>query len=791
MPPKPPSFFTNCCDFTVSLIFHRHNKLPITNFGFAYNQFAEHCPEMEASTLTEEVNNSETIMETSPAVETTETSYHTEEMDTPAASETNQQINSNKGEVENEEEEREANKIKVQVQVHQNQPRSEINKKQQAEPETETEVNEPVNQNKIDTERTIAELCLRCPDEQIRRHLQLYEYGRGTEHIRKKLGAITNEHLTNLLVFLHNGKVNHKIPSLKKDLVHDIIGRIQNLLPDICAFCKVKYKLDFDEESTMPCAHCYQSSHKECVAKLINTNLSTDPVEHPTQKQVQALINPFNIPGVYYLCKACDTNLLQNLDKNEISKGTTTAEDANEFLLSVPVTNVTKNNTEKSKESSITIIDQDEIYVSNFRSRLKQKEVNNSQPIQSSTQRNTNTNPQNSQQKKIEDDSTTKSKRKKDYVCKFYEKGSCIHGKSGDNCNYAHPEICRKYTQHGSRQPRGCNRGKKCKFLHPVMCIYSMRKGECMNSRCSFRHILGTKRPPPNGTNDTNEKKDSREPATTDNAIHRTTDTNADNNNNASPDHFLAMIRLVKAEFIKEMDAKLEKMSSQMQQSVLRSTSQHPQLMLSQDPQAEGHLTNTNLQMQQSQMCTHPTIHPGQLQNDQRSLSHVPPQAFKDLQEAPQTIAHPQMMQAVLPSNQGTVRDNIINQAQIPSQHHHQTGRTTMQNPVLHNQVAATQNQQTQQINQRMQNQTITQTITHPQMMQAAQHISHGTARDNNKNNQAQIPSQHHYQTGRTATQNPVPYSQVAATQNQQTQQINHRMQNHHQLLLPPANQAY
>ena len=113
----------------------------------------------------------------------------------------------------------------------------------------------------------------------------------------------------------------------------------------------------------MPCAHCYQSSHKECVANLINTNLFNDPVEHPSENQVKALINPFNIPGVHYLCKACDNRIIQNIAKKETSDTNITPEDPNEILESVSANkeNVTENNARKNKEgNNISNTDQDE-----------------------------------------------------------------------------------------------------------------------------------------------------------------------------------------------------------------------------------------------------------------------------------------------------------------------------------------------------------------------------------------------------------------------------------------------
>ena len=160
-------------------------------------------------------------------------------------------------------------------------PATEILEKTLETKTAEIENKEPESQNKINTERLIAELCLRCPNEQIKKDIQLYEYGKGTDHIRKKLTAVLNENLANLLVFLYNGKINRKIPTLKKDLVHDIIDRIQNLLPDICSLCNKEYKLDFDESPILPCAHCNQSSHKECIVNLINTKSFTGPVDHP------------------------------------------------------------------------------------------------------------------------------------------------------------------------------------------------------------------------------------------------------------------------------------------------------------------------------------------------------------------------------------------------------------------------------------------------------------------------------------------------------------------------------
>ena len=231
-----------------------------------------------------------------------------------------------------------------------------------------------------------------------------------------------------------------------------------------------------------------------------------------------------------------------------------------------------------------------------------------------------------------------------------------------------------------------------------------MRKGECMNSRCSFRHILGTKRPPPNDTTKSDPK------ASPDDASHRTHNesvTTSNNSSNSSPDHFLEMIRLVKAEFIKEMDVRLERMSCQMNQNTRGHMPQHSQPVLPQNQQTPGgHLSNSNPnhQMQQSQIhALPPAIYPSQIHNQQQSLTQQP-LYYREQHGALQTPIQPQLMQANQSNNQAIQRHNQTQNQVQPIQHHQQIGRTILPNTATYSQAVATQNQQTQQTNQATQN---------------------------------------------------------------------------------------
>ena len=44
-----------------------------------------------------------------------------------------------------------------------------------------------------------------------------------------------------------------------------------------------------------------------------------------------------------------------------------------------------------------------------------------------------------------------------------------------------------------NKQENGCTEGKKCSEFHPKMCPASMTKGKCMDKKCNFMHVRGTR----------------------------------------------------------------------------------------------------------------------------------------------------------------------------------------------------------------------------------------------------------------------------------------------------------
>lgn len=76
-------------------------------------------------------------------------------------------------------------------------------------------------------------------------------------------------------------------------------------------------------------------------------------------------------------------------------------------------------------------------------------------------------------------------------VCRYYKAGKCKHGfsgKTGGECKFLHPTMCKKFRNHGNRE-NGC-KDSKCKNVHVQICPNSYRTGKCSNSDCKYNFHL-------------------------------------------------------------------------------------------------------------------------------------------------------------------------------------------------------------------------------------------------------------------------------------------------------------
>ena len=103
-------------------------------------------------------------------------------------------------------------------------------------------------------------------------------------------------------------------------------------------------------------------------------------------------------------------------------------------------------------------------------------------------------------------------------ICPKYRKGVCPHGLrgtkliDGNKCQLKHPAPCRKYCSFGSRGDAGCKNGQTCKFFHPALCKFSLKRKLCIKDDCTFVHLKGTARKASNSTVEsrTNEERAKR-----------------------------------------------------------------------------------------------------------------------------------------------------------------------------------------------------------------------------------------------------------------------------------------
>ena len=104
------------------------------------------------------------------------------------------------------------------------------------------------------------------------------------------------------------------------------------------------------------------------------------------------------------------------------------------------------------------------------------------------------------------------------------------------------------------------------------MCMESLRKSECLNEECTFNHIKGTRRQPKLVMNNQSTRVQNQ-PSNTDAKPPGSAVTN-----NSNADHFLEVVRLLKAEILTTMNSQIATLTNQIKglQQVQAQTPQIP-----------------------------------------------------------------------------------------------------------------------------------------------------------------------------------------------------------------------
>ena len=315
---------------------------------------------------------------------------------------------------------------------------------------------------------------------------------------------------------------------VKPTCIRELIVRIQNLLIDTCGFCKNNYACQRTDRCYLKCCYCGQFAHQQCLENILGEHFNANM----TESEIQNIIFPFQL-NCYYFCHECS-------DKR-VPQNTTGLKKVHSKILSSPDSQISLNLNKHSDASQHT--DTADVNIVNVpNSDEKHDEELGDSPVKRST------------------------------VCHFYRKGICKHGKSGENCKFAHPPYCKSLLRFGKDHPKGCNKGSSCQFFHPKMCYMSMAKHQCYNVKCQYFHVKNTKRVASNSFSHPRYKRDvqgsfvtSAKPNYTDventssNASHHG---NLVNNHKVSDQHFLGLFQQMKSDLLQSIEHKFAMMSN-------------------------------------------------------------------------------------------------------------------------------------------------------------------------------------------------------------------------------------
>ena len=313
-----------------------------------------------------------------------------------------------------------------------------------------------------------------------------------------------------------------------------------------CSFCREQYCIRLMDKPLLSCQICGQGAHDPCVLD----HLQRQPGEHQslTASDVWNRINPTNLPGLHYLCEACQKSTIPTEEAGKLKRkssiklqSATQGDEQDNRQESTARTSDVQPSPEQDNHEPISLNGDNNVSrIQTGNQQVPGHHQSPSQlPLQQPQQRRV---PTQLQPHVVQQPERTTKK-----VCPFYRKGTCRHGRAGVGCENDHPKACKKLLQHGNKAPHGCTLGRaNCDKFHPRMCATSMSKGICFNVDCKLSHVAGTKR---SQTEQYSNQGRVKNP---------TSSKDTTNKNNGTPKDFLDALRLLREEIMEAMDQKLE-----------------------------------------------------------------------------------------------------------------------------------------------------------------------------------------------------------------------------------------
>ena len=221
-----------------------------------------------------------------------------------------------------------------------------------------------------------------------------------------------------------NMKLDFSSIKKKQDIVSLIIERLATLFLEPCRICKKDYAVAIDDDPLLSCYFCGQGCHDDCYSEAYKEK----------------------VMGLFFICLSCE---VEELKKKKLSN-----------KKSKVVQDVVTQTHPSVNQSAATDVEHDTVAEALSDASIPREVQNHKNSVS------------------------------KKPICRFYKKGICkygLSGKTGGECKYQHPKLCKKYSNFGKFSASGC-KDASCDKWHPRICYTGVNTGVCSRRNCPFFH---------------------------------------------------------------------------------------------------------------------------------------------------------------------------------------------------------------------------------------------------------------------------------------------------------------
>ena len=298
----------------------------------------------------------------------------------------------------------------------------------------------------VTKELVLADLIIASDEDNIKRVLSLIKLNNTVNHHYSALKGAKLEPLQDTLKYLMNWSVEDAKDPMssytKEGIIHLILKRVRNLLPEVCGSCSNSSHFspsDYSEDSVL-CLKCERKMCNSCY---------TDEIRN----------FPAFGKALFFVCKQCTDSIKddEKLGADCFRKGKSTPKPVAHVATNPPNPPIPPTHIATPGDTTTVEVD------------VTQVETPSDTPAP-------------------EIAVVTPEVVKSPNHCRFFTRSNnCKHGISGKACKFTHPKTCSKFRQYGFGVG-GCRKGQNCQFYHQKICNSTKNNEVCARTDCHFLH---------------------------------------------------------------------------------------------------------------------------------------------------------------------------------------------------------------------------------------------------------------------------------------------------------------